>query len=256
MKSGISLVELIVVISIIIAIFAIILPSIQASRERAEDVICMQNQKQMTLALLLYENENKKFPYCNRADMFAVFNKPPGDFFGYLQSSSRGWWWQNYMETYLEDFVNMEKLIVCPSRNVSGSQLKGDILRSNYGVNMSICKKYSVNPGFTDEFSGTSLSINNIPSPSKTVLILDSGYNMINYQQTGGFERGVYIPGASTNKDNFISGQDFDAISGRHSNRTINSGFLDGSVKRKKADDFTVIQGVSDENISPLWSPR
>jgi prepilin-type processing-associated H-X9-DG protein len=68
----------------------------------------------------------------------------------------------------------------------------------------------------------------------------------------------AYIPGLCINKDRLLwPGEEWDAINGRHPNRTVNVGFVDGHVSRTKADDLLVERaGDSYKNLSPLWLPK
>ncbi|MCC7517878.1 MAG: prepilin-type N-terminal cleavage/methylation domain-containing protein [Verrucomicrobiae bacterium] len=55
-----TLIELLVVIAIIAILAALLLPALRSAREQAHSIVCMNNQRQLNLALRLYANDNEQ----------------------------------------------------------------------------------------------------------------------------------------------------------------------------------------------------
>jgi prepilin-type processing-associated H-X9-DG protein len=267
-RIGFTLVELIVVFVIIALLIAISLPCLQSLRQQAKTVLCGSNVRQLTLGLLMYEAENKTLPYAFYSPDNIPQNPPPDGYYsGNFSYDRMGWWWFNYISEYTRRDKKEKILRWCPARRLTDSRFKNNVLCGNYGVNRSVCKSAQGIRKWA-EFNGTSLCSKDMQNGNKTLLVVDCGYSMITWWHATDIppvtfdknliEDTAYVPGLRINdKRTFWPGQEEDAINGRHPNKTINAGFADGHISRKKADDL-LVEKLNDgyKNRCPLWVPE
>lgn len=245
-----TLVELLVVISVIAILMAISFPVFSRFREQAKSIACQANVHELLVSLTAYDNEHQSLPYGFDVKHGA---NPPGGYVGNMLWDTPGWWWFHYAGVIGGKSRSGTKLLQCPSKRLDNPALNNDLLCGNYGANRALCKVPSVCSRrlFKDDFAGTPLSISSLKQPGSTLLIADSGYSLLSWWNVTAdppcsldptcIEDTSYAPGLAINKDKILkTGQAADAVSGRHPNKTMNIGFADGHADLKPAGDLLV----------------
>ena len=259
------MVELVVVMGIITLLIAVLAPALQRARGQARAVLCSSNIRQLVLGLNGYSINNGTYPYSFADDSINLMLQPPGGFVGNNAYDRRGWWWFHYISGYVGQDFHGDSILRCPSRCTSDVGIRENPLWGNYGVNQYICKNLR---DTTDraEFVGRPLGWDRISRPAEVLLVTDCGYSVTHWWHAtdsppsplGDHRRdAAYIPGLSINQSKTLwPGQENDALNGRHVDKRVNVGFVDGHVKQMKADSLYVEQVDEDyRNLSPLWRP-
>ncbi len=98
-----TLIELLVVISIIALLIGILLPALGAARDSARSVLCLSNQRQLGIALSVYEQNNKGWWPANRFDGVIYSVNEAGN--GYDAVPSGKWAGVNWYEALWSDMT-------------------------------------------------------------------------------------------------------------------------------------------------------
>lgn len=105
-KRGFTLVELLVVISIISLLLAILIPTLQTAREQSRSTVCNSNIKQWGLVFAMYTNEYN-------GDIFPCWS-------GSLSLLQPGDYWTSALRKY----YRQDKLRLCPSATKKASETR------------------------------------------------------------------------------------------------------------------------------------
>jgi prepilin-type N-terminal cleavage/methylation domain-containing protein/prepilin-type processing-associated H-X9-DG protein len=240
-----TLLELLVVISLVALLVALSFGVLRGSRERARTIACCANVRHLALSLYQYDSDHGSLPY---GYDFRT-GRPPGGFVGNASRHVPGWWWFHYTGVIRNGSREELKLLQCPSKRLEDPQLQRDPLCGNYGVNRFLCKSTWAPGSYGDFFAGTPLSLGTLQCPGSTLLIVDNGYSLACWWYATAEppitlkctypDDVAYIPGLEINKNKTVwPGQSYDAKDGRHPNRTVNVGFADGHADTKRANEL------------------
>ena len=200
-----TLVELLVVISIIALLLSILLPSLRRAREQAKMSLCMNNARQLNMGLNLYTQDNGNLlPHYHGANI----NDP----------STR---WMRVAAEYIAlDMEKREGVIFCPSSPYYTD--KDDARFGNYGCN----NQFINTPTDYYRMPNPHFNIIRIPRPSERIMILDSGGYVSgeDYIRSphGGF---WYVPGTRPERDprsvGITPSLQKDFTQGRHGDKVV-----------------------------------
>lgn len=198
-QSGFTLIELLVVIAIIAILAAILFPVFANAKRAAQQSMCANNLKQISMGFLAYSSDNNtRFPIYN----YAPWNETT--------------WWPATVKPYIKNAI----VLVCPS---APKPADGTKHWCNYGLNFWYLNK-------TTNDITTGLSMGEVRRPTATVAICEVA------RGDGGDYNNVYSDYVAYSPGLARSGNYLQYVNrpGDWHNGSNNVAFVDGHVRLMK----------------------
>lgn len=238
-RKGFTLIELLVVIAIIAILAAILFPVFTQAKESARRTQCLSNQKQLSLGMVLYAQDNQEY-----YPMSGVAAPGKGLYIGgYLL-------WPELISPYTHN----TRVFYCPS----GPTPQFLPMWGNIGANYMIVALYVTNR----------VKMSSIRSTIRTYAIMDAGIysvgppecykwpNEANYVPGTGKVPGVKPISLSQPSAQYEQARNRDFLSGRHGGRIV-VGFADGhSALVDPAIVVSEAINCWDKGLPSAWSPK
>jgi prepilin-type N-terminal cleavage/methylation domain-containing protein/prepilin-type processing-associated H-X9-DG protein len=230
-KQGFTLIELLVVIAIIAILASILFPVFSRAREKARQISCISNAKQIVLGTLMYSQDYDEYCPLYFSGCVGVYPGETGSSRGAPYYCNLGYaapsiYWPQLIAPYVQsqtgnNLNNASRIFICPSAPYNAAAITADGRSNITSFGMSDNWAEWDCPGDCNDGTGASHSFVEVVTPSTNVLFSETMYP--NEQTTGlpGFSL-AYPPIDGTNGhcgsgNQWDLGQNFEDNSWRHS---------------------------------------
>jgi prepilin-type N-terminal cleavage/methylation domain-containing protein/prepilin-type processing-associated H-X9-DG protein len=185
-----TLIELLVVIAIIAILASMLLPSLSSARDKARDISCVNQLKQMGLNMAQYLQDNDEF-YMAPYEGYAPVGS--GNGISWMRTMARYLSWPNATAwANWQDWGEKPNMFICPTAALAPSM---EIYRVVQGAQVGWATSYGMNVRFAQ------IKHSKVKSPHLKILLCDSPGKWTTYKPWGGTN---YVPsyrhaGAFTN---------------------------------------------------------
>lgn len=231
------MIELLVVIAIIAILAGMLLPALSKAKEKGRQASCMNSQRQLGLASMLYSDDNReRFAFTFQVRGANVIRKA----------------WFNFLAPYSQT----TNIMLCPSRSKKFDQFyqnypsdERDRAVSNYAANFALGGCDWPSESNWEKENNPQLRISEVQSPTSVVHLTDGGSKAINTEDPeicvtpeSKEKPGCWIvhdPGDSSPCVGCVTSDDgnWGGPHLRHSERSVVL-FVDGHVETKRASEW------------------
>lgn len=160
LRSSFSLIEVLIVTAIISILAALMMPALSSAKERGRMVKCINNLRQLTLAHMMYADDNGRM-MCTANDA--------------LTTTPVGWLLGPSVPTVVTNSILIQRRLIsgkdlfkCPSDR--GIRLDAQAVKPAL---FSYARNGEVHGLYPDAASQVALNIDSIPYPAKTVMLME-----------------------------------------------------------------------------------
>lgn len=192
-----TLIELLVVVSVIAILAALLLPALNSAREKARDISCSSNLKQIGVMMAMYVGQNddvvpavyKNYPLPGNGNSGKWLDVLAASFLSGIKMENNA-----YLQVVSGAGENAMRIPVAPFACPSSGSYNLSEASRHYGINLG---KWKERAGFASAVDGPEMKITRIKRPSSRAAMFDLDC-FGSTPEPGALERAQMVSGAGT----------------------------------------------------------